>query len=647
MSYTVSETKDDIVERRENEQSQQRKGRRKDQLEERRIALTALKDYIKAHRETVVDEVAKICTKSKKDSKLYKDPISAEADYREFWQLCKNAGYRLKTDILKFVQQTIRELEAIEIKGESAVPEIPDNPQMQMQMKSPPQLQDNSKNVSFKPITITREEGKKMINSQPSAGLSVQPQLQDNPQVQLQNISQTLRSAPEVQPIPQISLQDFPPIVIQDEPQMQIPNTNFSNIEMNQQPQYPQALLNKINKINSNTKLTTHQKQVEVNNLIKTYNKNLGKSKEDLAAKATGITPERTYQTQPNLKFAELNQLPPGRTFMNNLTEQQWNDIKDNDKNSWVKAFDTARDIKFNPKMLDPAYAAWKGRVNGTAVYYQDFNGDKIEDILEYDPDHDRIVTYNGYSSKLSKQKLYKEFYESAKGKAVGNAEGRPIYPSTMKQWYADELINTYNTPEARRNYNEGLGKINMEGFKVKNKTISEMVKDVFNKQLYEHYLNTISQKMQIPIKKIKTLLPRQTIVSMLMKSFLITWFGEQLTGDKEQDTKTFNTICKFLNMKNKTDNGANGPECKAKVYNTLKQAIEGGYVHNRLGLQEYINNLWIALVQNMNYSNAIKIFTINPDQNLTNQLQLYKQYAQGKAEQLAARNAGRTVLYA
>ena len=460
----------------------------------------------------------------------------------------------------------------------------------------------------------------------------VQPQIPkiDNPQVQLQNIPQTQ-----------------PDLPVQKVPQIQIPNKNFSNIEMNQQPQYPAVLINKLNKIDHNDKLTPQQKQVEQTKLINAYNKKLLKSREELAALAVGITPERTYQTQPNLKFADLNELPPERTFMNNLSPEQWNEIKSSSKNSWVGAFDTARDIKFNPKMLDPAYAAWKGRVNGTEVYYQDFNNDGIEDILEYNPDNERIVTYNGYSSKPSKQKLYKEFYASDQGKAIGNAAGRPIYPSTMKQWYEDQLLNTYNTREARRAYNDGLGRINMEGFKVKNKTISEMVKDVFNKQTYEQYLNAIAQKMQIPVSKVKTLLPRQTIVSMLMKSLLITWFGETITGDKDQDTKTFNTICKFLNMKNKTDNGADGPECKAMVYNVLKQNIESGRVHDNLGLQEYINKLWVELVQNLNYSKAIRLFAIAPNQKLNSELQRYKQYAKDKSEQLAARNASRTTLYA
>ena len=142
----------------------------------------------------------------------------------------------------------------------------------------------------------------------------------------------------------------------------------------------------------------------------------------------------REYYGDPNLPFAEQGQPGKRQPFPLSELAEEWDTIVAKPKNQWFHAFNDKKAVgfEFNPKMLDPEYAAWKGATRGTRIYRGDFNNDGYEDIIELDED-DEFRTINGYSKRPSKQALYDAYFKE--NEATANEFGKPVYPMKFKDW--------------------------------------------------------------------------------------------------------------------------------------------------------------------------------------------------------------------
>ena len=84
----------------------------------------------------------------------------------------------------------------------------------------------------------------------------------------------------------------------------------------------------------------------------------------------------------PNLPFAQEG---AGGAWAPRPIDSNWDSIAANPKNQWINTFNKAHDFSYDPKMLDPRYAAWTGARHGSTVYQGDVNNDGYDDIIEVD----------------------------------------------------------------------------------------------------------------------------------------------------------------------------------------------------------------------------------------------------------------------
>ena len=289
----------------------------------------------------------------------------------------------------------------------------------------------------------------------------------------------------------------------------------------------------------------------------------------------------------PKIPFAAKDQT--GAWKLKPLDEDRWNDIKKDSSNAWINAFGKAHDFSYNPKMLDPQYAAWHGVKYGTDIYSADVNHDGYTDIIEVDED-DKIRTFNGYKIGPSKQKLYQEYY--AAHPAVGNDKGKPVYSVKFDDWY-QQRVKSFGTDEKgaaeRKQLNTDLAKKGMYGYKVKETSINEHLKNYVKtsrgdnekesiydsvakyiaSQLVTVNVNQEDNKPDAKSKLVKGKFPITSFVGQIIRAYLFKHFNVAPSGNKDKDAEDINKLSRLANSRKTKD--ANKPYVKDAIINDLK----------------------------------------------------------------------------
>ena len=297
------------------------------------------------------------------------------------------------------------------------------------------------------------------------------------------------------------------------------------------------------------------------------------------------------------------------------LDEQRWNTIKSDSNNDWINTFSKAHDFSYNPKMLDPQYAAWHGVKYGTDIYSADVNNDGYTDIIEVDED-DKIRTFNGYKIGPSKQKLYQEYYTAHP--AVANAKGKPVYSVKFDDWYQQKAKSI--AADERKKLNTDLTKKGMYGYKVKETSINEYMKNFVkstglvneNMSIYDSVISTIAAQLKVNPKLVKGKFPITSFVGQIIRAYLFIHFNIPPTGDKDKDAEVINKLSRLANSKRTKD--TNKPYVKEAIIEALK-AIFGTVgvkeaaliIFNNLVLNDDYTECQHALIQKIPVNQQIK----------------------------------------
>lgn len=415
----------------------------------------------------------------------------------------------------------------------------------------------------------------------------IPPKEVENLQQQLASVGESVGRAPAPQVAPQINI---PPKEVNNNPVIQnliLPKSAMQDVD-NRKEQLKQLRYNKaLERANA----------MELDDLKKRYAKQAAQGK----IKMQG--------GNPKIKFADDN--AKGAWNLAELDQENWGRITGTKGNDWINTFNKAHDFSYNPKMLDPQYAAWHGARYGTTVYQGDVNNDGISDIIEVDED-DKIRTFNGYKIGPSKQKLYQEFYNTEANKAVGK-NGKPYYPVKFDNWY--QARSSQLSADERKTLNSDLSKKGMHGYKVKETTINEHIKNVlkneaFNGQQiskYDYYIGALASNLNYDPKVVKRSLPMSSMVGQFVRAVLFKLFGVNPSGNRDTDDAVIGKLSRVAN---------------SKTYG-LKQTIIDHlltFVNTPQTFGAVITVIWNNLVINKNYTAC--------QQSLVSDLQVNQQLA-------------------
>ena len=481
-----------------------------------------LEDFIKVNGITQED-VNKITRKNGQlySKKTYKDEIT-DKKLRKFYELCYKNDLKTKKNILNYLNQIRRQHPRKVYLDDGGDEEIPD----------------------FSPQNLFPPEENEVPNN-------VQPVVQENIQKQLASVGRA--------------------------PQINIPPKEVNINSNNQNLILPKLGMQDVD--NRKEQLKQHR-----------YNKALERARdmqpEELQQRYAKHTAQGKVKMQggnPKLAFAADN--AKGAWNLAELDQEKWGRITGTKGNDWINTFNKAHDFSYNPKMLDPQYAAWHGAKYGTTVYQGDVNNDGISDIIEVD-EYDKIRTFNGYKIGPSKQKLYQEFYGIEDNKAVGK-NGKPYYPVKFDNWY--QARSSQLSADERKTLNSDLTKKGMYGYKVKVTSINEHLKNfVKERGIYDAVIQSIAQNLNVNPKLVKGKFLLSSFIGQIVRAFLFKHFNVAPTGNRETDDKIIGKLSRIANSK-KTG-------LKDNIINLLKGIFTSQTIVNAA------KQIWDNLILNEDY---------------------------------------------
>lgn len=237
------------------------------------------------------------------------------------------------------------------------------------------------------------------------------------------------------------------------------------------------------------------------------------------------------------LKPKQLSEIKPG----------DWEKITNDPRNKWFQAFNSkkAPGFGFNPKMIDPAYAAWQGVRRGTTVYEGDFNQDGYNDIVEID-ETGAFRTINGYSRRPSKQGLYIDYFKE--NKAETNESGNPYYKTDFDDWYVKK-VNTMNNSE-RKKLNVDLVKAGMAKYKVKEASVAEQIESHLKGGIYEKCVKYIAEQIKADSKLVKKNFRIKSLASHIVRAMLHKYFNIDLQKNQKDEEGLISKLTRLVNGK-------------------------------------------------------------------------------------------------
>ena len=315
------------------------------------------------------------------------------------------------------------------------------------------------------------------------------------------------------------------------------------------------------------------------------------KLKENYAVNAANQRTREQYG-DPSLPFAQQGQagaLKP--KDWNSIDPQELAKIKERPRNEWFKAFDVpkAMGFEFNPKMLDPEYAAWQGARRGTTVYQGDFNKDGYRDIVEIDEEGD-FRTINGYSRRPSKQALYNDYFDEVE--AVGDEFGKPTYPTKYKDWY-DEKAKKMSADE-RKTLNMSLAKAGMGKYKVKEASVAEQIESHLRESgIFETCAQHVAGRANVDLKIVKKNFRIKSLASHIVRATLHKHFELPLAESMKAEDALVSKLSRIVNSKKNST-------LKTKFIETAKV-----YCGSAETIKAIAIDIWNNVVLDKNYAGA------------------------------------------
>ena len=551
MSYTKTPDKEQTYQNASNMYTERRRGMHRNRLQKNRDEMAAKEqELIDYFNDTLISEadLNDICAKN---GNVYnRDNFVKLPKNKKFRKLCREAGLGTKDDVLEFM--TTRHLKFDDM--------------------SSAQLEDQKER---KDIIDHRKD---LIRQQIANG-----ELDEN-DIEVQEMQQELQQL-DHQREKELGFDELDgsiqqPVNLQQ--QLQSVNNNFSNNKVNMNQQASDERKRQLRQLKYD-KALERAKGMQLEDLQKKYAKQAASGKIKLQG------------GDPTLPFAQPNQ--QGTWKLKEMHPQDWHRIHNTKGNNWIDTFDKAHDFSYNPKMLDPQYAAWHGARHGTDVYYTDVNNDMIPDIIEVDED-DKIKSYNGYRIGRSKQKLWNEYYTAHP--AVGDAKGKPVYPVEFDDWY--RTVSSSMNANQRKTLNTELSHKGMHGYKVKEASINETIKSFVtarneqnnNISGYDRLIAAFAQRINYDPKVVKKALPVASLVGQIIRAVLFVHFNTRPTLNRDDDDKLVSKLSRIAN---------------SKSYNLKQQYlnyIQGLFVNND-AIMNLTNIIWIHLVINRNYADCQK----------------------------------------
>ena len=269
------------------------------------------------------------------------------------------------------------------------------------------------------------------------------------------------------------------------------------------------------------------------------------------------VKKQKQWGFDPNAKYNEY--IP--ETF----TKEYYEQLSGNKKNAWTKHM-LNKDYKYDPKMMDPRYAAMKGAKRGLKAYFGDVNGDGVEDVALID-ENGKIKSFNGFQPVQSKRRQLVKYYAQV-GPEKLTAKGSPIYypKATFDQW----MEQTANYEKANGNLtklNRELGNKGYEGYKLKEKTLTERVRTAM-KPVYMNLINLISQQNNINLGIVRKIMPYNIFIPIYTRVVLNTLFNAE--AEARSDSQIGQWISKTL--KRKWTENPQFAELKQLVFNVFQQ---------------------------------------------------------------------------
>lgn len=254
-----------------------------------------------------------------------------------------------------------------------------------------------------------------------------------------------------------------------------------------------------------------------------------------------------------------------------NFTKEYYEELAGNKKNAWTKHM-LSKDYSYDPKMMDPKYAAMKGAKRGLKAYFGDVNDDGVADVALVD-ENGKIKNFNGFSQKQSKRRQLINYYNQV-GPIGLTKTGAPIYAgqNNFNDWV--QQVAQYETQQGNlKKLNTDLGHKGYAGYKLKEKTVSEQVRAAV-KPSYQNLLMQIAQSNNLNPTIVKRAMPYNLFISIYIRVVLNSLFNADPRSRSDDEQGQW--IAKTLKKK---WTGTQFEQLKSSVINVFAQLNNQGFV--------------------------------------------------------------------
>ena len=302
------------------------------------------------------------------------------------------------------------------------------------------------------------------------------------------------------------------------------------------------------------------------------------------------VKKQKEWGFDPNARYNEY--------MPENFTKEYYEQLAGNKKNAWTKHM-LNKDYKYDPKMMDPRYAAMKGAKRGLKAYFGDVNNDGVADVALVD-ENGKIKCFNGFTPKQSKRRQLVNYYSQV-GPEKLTPKGSPIYPgkANFDAWVQQTATYEKNNGNLTK-LNRELGNKGYEGYKLKEKTVTERIRTDM-KPVYVNLINLIAQQNRINVAIVKKIMPYNLFIPIYTRVVLNTLFNGE--PDARSDSETGKWIAKTL--KRKWSESPQFAELKQLVYNVFRQ-LSNHQIFVQIG-----NQIWVGFNQGLD-SIAIQVNIMN-----------------------------------
>lgn len=305
-----------------------------------------------------------------------------------------------------------------------------------------------------------------------------------------------------------------------------------------------------------------------------------------------------------------------------NFTKAYYEELSGNKKNAWTKHM-LSKDYDYDPKMMDPKYAAMVGAKRGLKAYFGDVNDDGVADVALVD-EKGKIKNFNGFSQKQSKRRQLINYYNQV-GPVGLTKSGAPVYgpKSNFNDWV--QAVAEHETQQGNlKKLNTELGHKGYVGYKLKEKTVSEQIRTAV-KPTYQNLLIQIAQANNLNPTIVKRAMPYNLFISIYIRVVLNSLFNA--SPESRSDDEQGQWIAKTLKKK---WNNTPFETLKQSVFNVFASLNNQGF--NDIGAaiwQGFSNGLDSVSIQ----SNVIKQFGNNIVSSFTNVANLCRQALQTRIQ--------------